>query len=65
MIFGNTNMKRVFLPNLMIMGQRKLHNEEIHSVYCLLYIVRVIKSRRLRCAAHVVKMEESKSAFKI
>ena len=28
-------------------------------------IVRVIKSRRLRWAGHVAKMEESRSAFKI
>ena len=28
-------------------------------------IVRVIKSRRLRCAGHVARMEEGTSAFKI
>ena len=28
-------------------------------------IVRVIKSRRLRCAGHVARKEESSSAFKI
>ena len=28
-------------------------------------IVRVIKSRRLRCAGHVARMEESRSAFKM
>ena len=28
-------------------------------------IVRVIKSRRLRCAGHVARMEEGRSAFKI
>ena len=35
-----------------------LHNEEPHTV-------RVIKSRRLRWAGDVAKMEESRSAFKI
>ena len=29
------------------------------------YIVRVIKSRRLRWAGHVARMEEDRSAFKI
>ena len=28
-------------------------------------IVRLIKSRRLRCASHVARMEEGRSAFKI
>ena len=29
------------------------------------YIVRVIKSRRLRWAGHVARMEEGRSAFKV
>ena len=40
-------------------------NEELHSLYCSPNIVRLIKSRRLRWAGHVARMEESKSAFKI
>ena len=44
---------------------RRLHNEEIHSLYRSPYIVRVIKSRRLRWAGHVARMEEDRSAFKI
>ena len=44
---------------------RTLHNEEFHSLYLSPNIVRVIKSRRLRCAAHVARMEEGRNAFKI
>ena len=44
---------------------RRLHNEELHSLYRSPNIVRVIKSRRLRWAGHVARMEESRSAFKI
>ena len=44
---------------------RRLHNEELHSLYCTPNIVRVIKSRRLRWAGHVGRMEEGRSAFKI
>ena len=44
---------------------RRLQNEELHSLYRSPNIVRVIKSRRLRWADHVVRMEEGKSAFKI
>ena len=44
---------------------RRLHNEEIHSLYRSPNIVRVIKSRRLRWAGHVARMEERRSAFKM
>jgi hypothetical protein len=32
---------------------RKLHNEELHNLYPSLNIIRLIKSRRMRCAGHV------------
>ena len=44
---------------------RRLHNEEFHRLYRSPNIVRVIKSRRLRWAGHVARMEEGRSAFKI
>ena len=44
---------------------RRLHNEELHSLYRLPNIVRMIKSRRLRWAGYVARMEEGRSAFKI
>ena len=44
---------------------RRLHNEELHSLYRSPNIVRVIKSRRLRWPRHIARMEEGRSAFKI
>ena len=44
---------------------RRLHNEELHSLYRSPNIVRMIKSRRLRWAGHVARMKEPRSAFKI
>ena len=44
---------------------RRLHNEELHSLYRLPNIVRVNKYRRLSWARLVVRMEEGWSAFKI
>jgi hypothetical protein len=35
---------------------RKLHNEELHNLYSSPNIFRVIKSRRIRWAGHVVLM---------
>ena len=57
---------RIFRPKRDENGEwRRLHNEELHSLYCSPNIVRVIKYRRLRWAGHVVRMEEDRSAFKI
>ena len=44
---------------------RRLQNEELHSLYRSPNSVRVIKSRRLRWAGHVARMDEDRSAFKI
>ena len=44
---------------------RRLHNEELHSLYRSPSTVRVIKSRKLRWAVYVVRMEEDRTAFKI
>ena len=44
---------------------RRLLNQELHTLYRLPNIVRMIKSRRLRCAGHVTRIEEARSVFKI
>jgi hypothetical protein len=36
---------------------RKLHNDELHSLYSSPNIVRMIKSRRMWWAGHVARME--------
>jgi hypothetical protein len=40
---------------------RKLHNDELNSLYSSPNIVRVIKSRRMRWARHVARMGEGRS----
>jgi hypothetical protein len=37
---------------------RRLHNEELYSLYHSPNIVRVVNSRRLRWAGHVVRMKD-------
>ena len=48
-IFENRVLGRIFGPKRDANGEwRRLHNEELHSLYRSPNIVRVIKSRRLR-----------------
>ena len=59
-------LRRIFGPKRDTNGKwRRLHNEEHYSLYHSPKIVRVIKSRRLRWADHVTRMEEGRSAFKV
>ena len=44
---------------------RGVHKEELHNLYRSPTIVSLNKSRRLRWACHVARMEEGRSAFKI
>jgi hypothetical protein len=44
---------------------RKLHNDELHSLYSSLNIVRVIKSRRMRGVGHVVRMGEGRGVYRV
>jgi hypothetical protein len=44
---------------------RKLHNDELRSLYSSLNIVRLIKSRRMRWAGHVARMEEGRGVYRL
>ena len=44
---------------------KKAPHEKLHSLYHSPNIVRVIKTRRLRWAGHVARMEGGRSTFKI
>jgi hypothetical protein len=43
----------------------ELHNEELHGLYSLPSIVRIIKVRKMRWAGHVVRMEEKRNAYRL
>jgi hypothetical protein len=65
-VFKNRILRRIFGLKRDESGEwRRLHNEELHSLYRSPNIVRVIKYRRLRWAGLVARMEEGRSAFKI
>jgi hypothetical protein len=46
-------------------SQRKLHNDELHSLYSSPNIVRVIKSRRMRSGGHVACRGEERSVYRV
>jgi hypothetical protein len=55
--FQNRVLRRIFGPKREEDASwRTLHNDELHSLYSSLNIVRVIKSRRMRWAVHVARM---------
>jgi hypothetical protein len=48
-VFENRVLRRIFGPKREEDGSwRKLHNDELHSLYFSPHIVRVIESRRMR-----------------
>jgi hypothetical protein len=44
---------------------RKLHNDELHSLYSSPNIVKVIKSRRMRWAGHVAHRGEGRGVYRV
>ena len=65
-VFENRILRSIFGSKRDENGEwKRLHNEELHSLYSSPNIARVIKFRWLRWAEHVVRMEEGNSAFKI
>jgi hypothetical protein len=63
-IFENRVLRRIFGPKRAEDGSwRKLHNDELHSLYSSPNIVRVIKSRKLWWAGHVAHMGEVFTGF--
>jgi hypothetical protein len=43
---------------------RKMHSEELHNLYYSTDIIRLIKSRRMRCAGHVARMGEGRNVYR-
>ena len=66
-VFENRVLRRIFghKRDGVTGKQRKLHSEELNSLYSSPNIVRVIKSRRLRWAGRVARMEEGWGVHKV
>ena len=66
-MFENRVLRRIFGPKRDgVTGElRKLHNEELNDLYSSPNVLRVIKSRRMRWAGHVARMEEGRDVHKV
>jgi hypothetical protein len=56
-VFENRMLRRILGPKRdeVTGGLRKLHNEELHSLYSSQSIIKIIKSRRMRWEWHVAR----------
>jgi hypothetical protein len=66
-VFENRVLRRIFglKRDGVTGGLRKLHNEELHNLYSSPRIIRIIKSRRMRWAGHVARMEEKNNVYRL
>jgi hypothetical protein len=66
-VFENKVLRRIFGPKMdKVTGRwRKLHNEELRDLYSSPSIIRIIKSRRMRWAGHVVRMGEKRNEYRL
>jgi hypothetical protein len=66
-VFENRVLRRIFGPkgDEVTGGWRKLHSEELHDLYSLLSVIRVIKSRRMRWSGHVACKQAMTNAYRI
>jgi hypothetical protein len=66
-VFENRVLRRILGPKRdEVMGEwRKLHKEELHDLYSLPSIIRIIKSRRMRWAGHVARMGVKRNTYRL
>jgi hypothetical protein len=59
-------LRRIFGPKREVDGSwRKLHNDELHSLYSSPNIVRVIKRRRMRWAGHGARVGKGRGVYRV
>jgi hypothetical protein len=66
-LFENRVLRRISGPKTdgVTGGWRKLHNEELHNLYSSPSIIRIKKSRTMRWAGHVARMEEKRNVYRL
>jgi len=66
-VFENRALRRIFGPKMdEVTGEwRKIHNDVLNDLYSSPNIIRVIKSRRMRCEGHVARMGERRGIYRV
>ena len=66
-VFENKVLRKIFgAKSAEITGEwRKSHSAELHALYSFPNIIRNVKSRQLRWAGHVARMEQSRNACRV
>jgi hypothetical protein len=65
-IFENRALRRILETKREEDGSwRKLHNDELHSLYSSPKIVRMIKLRWMRWAGHIPRMVEGRGVYRV
>jgi hypothetical protein len=66
-VFECRVLRRIFRPKRdeVTREWRKLHNEELHDLYCSPHIIRVIESSIMRWAGHVGRMGEKRGTYRV
>jgi hypothetical protein len=66
-VFEKRLSRRIFGPKRdeVTRGWRKRHNEELYDLYSSPSIMRMIKSRRMRWAGHVVRIVDKRNAYRL
>jgi hypothetical protein len=66
-VFENMVLRSIFGPKRdEVTGHwKKLNNEELHNLYSSPNVIRLIKSGRMRWAGHIVRMGETRNAYRI
>jgi hypothetical protein len=65
--FENRVLRRIFGPKRGgVMGRwRKVPNEELHNLYSLPSIIRIIKWRKVRWVGHVTQLGEKRNVYRL
>jgi hypothetical protein len=66
-VFENRGLRRIFeLKRVKVTGGwKKLHNEELHNLYSLPNIIRMMKSRKMKWAWLVARMEAKRNTYRV
>ena len=65
-MFENRVLRRIFGPKRdEVTGEwRKLHSEELNDLYWSPNVIRIVKSKIMRWAGHVVSLEDRRGVYR-